>query len=72
MAAGWKQFGITGVVISPQRYTSTLKWQIGKSLTASRLAAALSEDSHKKVSTETAAKVLRKYPPKKWSPSKRR
>ena len=47
---GWKQFGIRNISISPQRYTSSLQWQIGRKLTASRLAVALSEDSHSRVS----------------------
>lgn len=58
MALGWKQFGIRYINITPQRYTSSLQWQIGRKLTASRLATALSEDSHARVSVETAAKIL--------------
>jgi len=68
MAIGWKQFGIRYISISPQRYTSSLQWQIGRKLSASRLAQALTEDSHARVSVETASKILRKYPPKKRRP----
>ena len=72
-AQGWKQFGIKYISITPQRYTNSLQWQIGRPLTASRLAAALTEDSHSKVSVDTAKKILRKYPPKKnWKPSGKR
>lgn len=73
MAIGWKQFGIRYISITPQLYTSSLQWEIGRKLTASRLAAALTVDSHSIVSVETAKKILRKYPPKKgWRPTRRR
>jgi len=72
MVRGWKQFGIRYISITPQQYTSSLQWQIGRKLTASRLAQALSEDSHSKVSVDVAKRVLRKYPPKKWAPRKKK
>jgi len=63
---GWSTYGIQNISLTPAKYVASMRWQVGpKKLTASRLATALSEDSHHRVSTSTASRILRCHTPSK-------